>query len=57
MNEINDGILKVYTTATEFSYAASIFFRKDARGSSLLSVPSVEHPLGLHYRGFPTGAH
>jgi hypothetical protein len=42
MNEINDGTLKVYTTATEFSYAALIFFRKDARGSSLLSVPAVE---------------
>jgi hypothetical protein len=39
MNEINGGTLKVSTTATEFSYAACIFFREDARSSSLLSVP------------------
>jgi hypothetical protein len=42
MNEINDGILKVSTTATEFSYAAWIFFREDARRSSLCSIPAVE---------------
>jgi hypothetical protein len=55
MNEINGGSLKVSTTATEFSYAAWIFFRKDLRGGSLLSIPAVEHPLGLHDRGFATG--
>jgi len=55
MNEINDGILKVSTTAAEFSHAAWIFFREDGRGSSLLSIPAVEHPLGLHHRELAIG--
>jgi hypothetical protein len=26
---------------------------EDVRGRSLLSIPVIEHPLGLHYIGFP----
>jgi hypothetical protein len=39
MNEINDGTLKVYTTATEFSYAASIFFARTREAAAYSPFP------------------
>jgi hypothetical protein len=39
MNEINDGILKVSTTATEFSYAESIFIARTREAAAYSPFP------------------
>lgn len=48
VNEINNGTLKVSTTAAEFFCAAGLFIRRGMRATSLLSIRGVEHPLGPH---------
>jgi hypothetical protein len=50
VNEINNGTLKVSTTANGVFCAEWLFVREGHARPHPISIRAVEHPLGLHYR-------